>query len=90
MSHLDLSFIKAHTSDILKESPVEYLAKAQLRGRLFEETSSDDAVISQVFTEWYVDHREPLEALQKYQADHGEWPLGKLLDGHEFWIVVPV
>jgi len=32
-----------------------------------------------------VDHHEPLEVLKKYEST---WPLGALLDGHEFFVLV--
>jgi hypothetical protein len=88
MKRLNLSFIKTHAASILETTPVEYMKTAQLRGRLFEETLTKDTVVASANTEFYVDHKEPLEALRIYQADHGEWPLGELLEGHEFWMFV--
>ena len=40
-------------------------------------------MVSSVFTEFYVDHEEPLEVLGKFRAK-GKWCLGDLLDGDEF------
>jgi hypothetical protein len=45
--------------------------------------------ISSVFTDFYVDHAKPLEALSVYKA-HQQWVLGELLDGHEFLTIVPI
>jgi hypothetical protein len=50
---------------------------------------SDDGAVSSVFTSFYVDHAEPLEALKQYKA-MGQWGLGGLLDGHEFLAIFPV
>jgi hypothetical protein len=50
---------------------------------------SDDGAVSSVFTSFYVDHAEPLEALGQYKA-MSQWGLGDLLDGHEFLAVVPL
>jgi hypothetical protein len=88
MKHLDLSFIRTSAASILKSSPVDYLKTAQLRGCLFEDSDPSSGLVSSADTKFYVDHEEPLEALQIYQADRGEWPLGKLLEGHEYLAIV--
>ena len=58
----------------------------ELRGSLFEDECTTGAV-SCVFTNFYVDHGEPLEALAVYKGT-GRWVLGELLDGHEFLIIL--
>lgn len=68
-------------------SPVKYLRDAELRGSLFEENCTPGA-ISLVFTNFYVDHAEPLSALSIYKKE--KWVLGELLDGHEFIIILPI
>lgn len=72
----------------MKNSPVQYLRDAKLRGSLFEENCTSGA-ISSVFTDFYVDHAEPLDALLVYKTRH-QWVLGELLDGHEFLIILPI
>ena len=72
----------------MKKSPIKYLQDAKLCGSLFEENCTSGA-ISSVFTNFYVDHAEPLQALSVYKA-HQQWVLGELLDGHEFLIILPV
>ena len=72
---------------ILEGSPVDYVRNMELRGSLFEEKCTSGA-ISCVFTSFYVDHKEPLEALATYKA-RGAWLLGELLNGHEFLIILP-
>ena len=63
----------------------------KLRGSLFKdvEVAPEPGVISLVFTEFYVDHEEPLAALQTFK-NTGKWSLGELLDGHEYLIILAV
>lgn len=70
----------------MKQSPIEYVRKAELRGRLFD---SDDTsgLISSVYTNFFVDHTEPLEALD-WVRQGLHWPLGELRDGHEFLLII--
>ena len=79
-------FIRDKASSVMKQSPIEYVRNAVPRGNLFE---SDDAsgVISSVDTNFFVDHAEPLEAL-RWVRKGLEWPLGELLDGHEFLLII--
>lgn len=60
----------------------------ELCGTLFEDNPVKGTV-STVFTSFFIDHREPLAALDSYKAK-GKWVLGDLLDGHEFIIILPV
>jgi hypothetical protein len=41
-----------------------------------------------MFTEFYVDHAEPLAALSVFK-DKRRWSLGDLPEGHEFLIILP-
>lgn len=41
-----------------------------------------------MYTEFYVDHTEPLEALEVFKKRG--WCLGELLDGHEYLVILPV
>lgn len=75
---------------MLSSSPVSYLKSAELRGSVFQPDTQGD-LVSSVFTNFPVDHQEPLEVLQKWEEDHQtKWPLGVLLEGHEFFCVVPI
>lgn len=47
----------------MESSPVTYVKNAVPRGALFDAGDVSGAIAS-VFTEFYVDHGEPLEALQ--------------------------
>jgi hypothetical protein len=77
--------MKSNAIKVLGPTPVEYLKSPYLRGTLFEDQPIDPTAISSIFTEFYVDHHEPLEVLKKYEST---WPLGALLDGHEFFVLV--
>jgi hypothetical protein len=83
-----LEFIRINAEKVLNASNISYLKSAQLRGTLFQ-AGSDTGAVSSVFTDFYVDHEEPLEVLDKFKA-RGQWCLGKLLDGHEYLALFPV
>ncbi|KAG1746958.1 hypothetical protein EDB19DRAFT_1848448 [Suillus lakei] len=85
---VDLSFICENAAKVLEATPIDYLKGAQLRGDLFQENTGNGAV-SSVFTEFYVDHAEPLNVLEKFKAS-GKWCLGELLEGHEYLALFPV
>lgn len=57
-----VGFIRDIAEAITEVSPISYVKDAELRGSLFvpEDTSG---VISSVYTQFFVDHTEPLEAL---------------------------
>ncbi|KIK47488.1 hypothetical protein CY34DRAFT_8883 [Suillus luteus UH-Slu-Lm8-n1] len=85
---VNLDFIHEHAKGILESSPISYLKAAQLRGALFQDNCNNGA-ISSVFTEFYVDHDEPLTVLSQYKK-RDQWCLGELLDGHEFLAIAYV
>jgi hypothetical protein len=87
-SGVNLHFIRDNAEKVLAASDVKYLKDAQLRGLIFQE-DNDSGAISSVFTEFYIDHKEPLEVLAKFKAK-SKWCLGELLDGHEFLALFPV
>jgi hypothetical protein len=88
IENIDLSFCRENAKSILEASPVDYVRAMQLHGSLFEKDCTSGA-ISLGNTKFYVDHDEPLAALQTFK-DSGKWSLGELLEGHEFLILVPV
>lgn len=92
MRTLDTKFISANAAIILGSTPISYLKTAKLRGSLFEDAADADTV-SSVHTEFYVDHTEPRAALRRWREREGSdirWPLGSLLDGHEYLMLVPL
>jgi hypothetical protein len=84
---IDTDFISQHAQEIFNVTPVRYLKNIKLRGTLFEDCSPN--VVSCVYTEFFVDHDEPLEALKVFK-EKGRWCLGDLLDGHEFLVILPI
>ena len=81
-----LDFIKEHTEEIMKASPIPYAKEAKLRGRLFN-PEDFSGFVSSVDAGFWVDHTEPLEALG-LARDTVDWPLGELHDGNEFLLVL--
>lgn len=71
----------------MKASPVRYVRDAALRGTLFHPADATGAV-SSVDTNFFVDHAEPLQALT-WVRQSLDWPLGELLDGYEFLLILP-
>ena len=85
---VDLDFIHDNAENVLATSDIGYLKTAKPCGTIFQAGCDTGAVLS-VFTEFYVDHEEPLEVLDKFKA-RGNWCLGELLDGHEYLALFPV
>ena len=85
MNTVKLNFIRDHAEGIIAASPISYVKDAKLRGRLFE-SNDPSSIVSCVDTNFFVDHTEPLEALT-WVREHRDWPLGELIDGHEFLLI---
>jgi hypothetical protein len=83
-----VGFIRDNAEAILKVSPISYVKDAELRGSLFDPEDTG-GVISSVYTNFFVDHTEPLEALA-WVREGLDWPLGELLDGYEFLLMIEV
>lgn len=79
-------YIRDNAESIVRASPVRYIQEARLRGKLFD-PDTNDGLVSCADTRFYVDHKEPLEALNQLQR-YMDWPLGSLLDGHEFLVLI--
>jgi hypothetical protein len=86
---VNTAFIRDNAQKILDAATVGYLKSAKLRGSLFQE-NAHPGVISSIYTEFFVDHKEPLEALENFKAAGRGWCLGELLDGHEFLLILPI
>ncbi|KAJ7678123.1 hypothetical protein DFH06DRAFT_1079398 [Mycena polygramma] len=82
----DLEFIRTHAQAIISSTEVAYLKGAQLRGSLLhEQDEAEEGAVGCVFTKFYVDHEEPLQARKIWEEKHDmAWPLGVLPEGHEF------
>ena len=83
-----MDFIRGNAGGIMEESPISYVSDARLRGSLFDPQDTSDA-ISSVYTKFFVDHTEPLEALT-WVREGLDWPFGELHDGHEFLFILAV
>ncbi|WEW59404.1 hypothetical protein PRK78_004876 [Emydomyces testavorans] len=82
-----LDFVKENAEAIMRVSPIPYIREAKLCGSLFKPEDSTGLVCG-VNTGFFVDHEEPLDAL-KMVRETWDWPLGDLLDGHEYLLVLP-
>ena len=69
----------------MQVSLICYVKDAKLCGSVFD-PGDTSGLVSCVDTRFFVDHNEPLEALQYLKVEM-EWPLGELLDGHEFLFI---
>ena len=78
--------MKDNAQSIVKASPVGYIRDAKLRGSLFNSEDSS-GLVSSVDTGFFVDHEEPLQALA-WVRESMDWPLGELLDGYEFILIL--
>lgn len=83
-----VGFILDNAEAIMKASPIRYVKEAELHGSLFDREDTS-GVISSVYTNFFVDHTEPLEALA-WVREWLDWPLGELLDGYEFLLIMAV
>jgi hypothetical protein len=69
----------------MRVSPVPYIRGARPRGSVFEMDSSDDC-ISCIDTQFFVDHTEPMSALERARHER-PWLLGELQEGCE-WVLM--
>jgi hypothetical protein len=83
---VSLDFTRDNAARIMIASPVGYVRDSQLRGKLFDPTDTSGLVCG-VDTGFFVDHEEPLDALAWVQ-ENMHWPLGDLLDGHEYILIL--
>lgn len=88
LSTTRLEFMKSNAEEIMKASPIRYVREAKLRGSLFN-PEDDSGLVSSVDTGFWIDHKEPLEALARARETI-DWPLGELNDGHEFLLILEV
>ncbi|KAL2185753.1 hypothetical protein L209DRAFT_754203 [Thermothelomyces heterothallicus CBS 203.75] len=85
--HVPLGFMRTCAREVMAGSPIPYVRDAEICGSLFQpDGASPLGLVSGVDTNFFVDHEEPLSALEWLQQE-GLWPLGSLPDGHEFLLV---
>jgi hypothetical protein len=85
MTRIQFDFVKENMVAVIQASPVKYVKEAELHGSLYDPSDASGQV-SSAYTRFFVDHRAPLEALKRVR-DIEDWPLGELLEGHEFAII---
>jgi predicted GNAT family acetyltransferase len=87
---VDLEMTQQHARAIMESCPVGYVQEAKLRGSLFQGAvgAVGDGAVSCADTGFWVDHEEPLRALEIVRGKGITWPFGELPDGHEFLVVV--
>ena len=66
---------------------ITYVREARVRGTLFGDNVKDGAV-SCADTQFWVDHKEPSEALKLVKEKEIVWLFGELQEGHEFLVLV--
>ncbi|KAB8349620.1 hypothetical protein FH972_023640 [Carpinus fangiana] len=77
---LDFTAAKAHAAAVMQSAPIRYVHNASPSGRLFDPTAVEGSFCCANVGFW-VDHDEPLRALNRLSA---EWKFGSLPEGHEF------
>ncbi|KAM3514593.1 hypothetical protein MY11210_001828 [Beauveria gryllotalpidicola] len=84
---VSLDFISKNAQGVMGVSPIPYIRDAKLCGTIFDVNDST-GLISGVDTSFFVNHKEPFEALEIIRKSL-EWPFGDLPDGHEYLLIVP-
>jgi len=66
LEKVDLKAIQTHTQSVIESCPVTYVRNARLHRSLFEKyaPANNDGAVLCAFTNFWVDHKEPLETLQ--------------------------
>jgi hypothetical protein len=72
----------------MSTSPIPYVQAAKPQGTLFGE-ENPSGLISVVDTSFFVDHDEPLRALEAIKRNR-HWPLGDLPDGYEYLLMLEI
>lgn len=89
IENLDFSLVKSHGHAIMSSSPVDYVRNATLRGSVFGSNGQEGSVCC-AFTNFWVDHTEPLEVRKSVEEAGVKWPLGELPEACEFLVIADV
>lgn len=95
---VELEDTRRFAKEVMESAPVEYVRKAELRGRLFGEQVAEEVegmgmashggCVAWANTGFYIDHAEVREVLRRFEAEGKKWRLGDLPVGCEFVLVV--
>ncbi|KAF9695747.1 hypothetical protein EKO04_006256 [Ascochyta lentis] len=97
IENLDLETVRRRARAVMDGSPIDYVRGAKLVGRLFEQEDGDgsgsgdgsgNASVCCADTAFWVDHAEPLAALDVVRERGVAWPFGELREGCEFLVLV--
>ncbi|KPI45758.1 uncharacterized protein AB675_866 [Cyphellophora attinorum] len=88
LEKVNLSMTQKYAATTMASCPIVYVREAKLRGSLFGESGAETGVKSCADTKFYVDHQEPVQALNAAKQSGLEWPLGDLPEGHEFLLLI--
>ncbi|KAI9761990.1 MAG: hypothetical protein M1835_008098 [Candelina submexicana] len=86
LQSVQMEVVRDYAKVVIEASPARYVRDATLRGSLFQPKDATGAV-SSVDTNFWVNHTEPLAALASVRGV-SDWPLGDLLDGHKFLLIL--
>jgi hypothetical protein len=87
LEEVNLEMVREHARGIMDSSPVAYVRNAKLRGSLFG-AEEEGGVVCCADTGFFVDHAEPLAALEAVKNRGVKWPFGSLPEGCEFLVLV--
>jgi hypothetical protein len=87
LEDVDLETTRSTAVGIMASCPVGYVNTAKVHGSLFDDTVNGSCV-SSAYTGFYVDHTEPLEALEQVRQEGHMWPFGELPEGNEFLVLL--
>ena len=85
---VDFDMVRLHAQGIIETSPIEYVRGAKLTGTLFGSGSGIESGFCCADTSFWVDHTEPLAALQQVKDKGVQWPFGELPEGCEYIVLV--
>ena len=89
IEEVDLEIAQLHAQGIMNASPVEYVRSARLTSTLFGNGNGGvESGTCCANTDFWVDHAEPLTALQQVKDRGVQWPFGELPEGCECIVLV--
>jgi hypothetical protein len=87
IEEVNLEMVREHVSAIMQSSPVDYVKEAKPKGSLFGQ-DNEEGIICCADTNFWVDHAEPMAALEQVKMRGVNWPFGELPEGCEFLVFV--